>query len=195
MATHEIEPVAPVSEIDMEVVSGSATSGNQEQKAKASGWIAWAMDEVISIPGTNVKIGLDPIMGLLPGGGDFASGAVGCISLIEAMRRGIPMGAMWKITGNILVNAGFGSVPIIGDIFSLMFRSNSRNRDLINEHLQQAIAEGREASWWRVLPFVLVIIGVVLGAIVLNITLWSLLLAFVASGVSGVVEALSGSAQ
>ncbi len=149
--------------------------GQERKASKTSCFIAWIMDEAISIPGTKIKFGLDPLFGLLPGGGDFASSTAGVFALIEAVKRGLPVGAMWKIVGNILLNAGVGTIPIIGDIFSVIFRSNSRNRDVINENLRLAIDEGREPSWWRVVPIVGAIFVIVLCAISLNLYLWYLL--------------------
>ncbi len=153
-------------------VPDKAPGETREQRAKASGLVAWLMDEVISVPGTKVKIGLDPVLGLLPGAGDFASSTVSCVALLEAMRRGIPLKVQGQMIGNILINAGFGSIPIVGDIFSVIFRSNSRNRDIINQHLRESVEAGRDASWWRVLPAFLFIACFVLVTIAINFLLW-----------------------
>ncbi len=152
-----------------------------QEKAKATGAIAWLMDEVIPIPGTNVKIGLDPLLGAfsalgLPVG-DAVTNGVSLVALVEAVRRGLPFKSMMQIAGNILMNAGFGSVPVIGNIFSVFFRSNSRNRDVINEHLRKAIETGEPASWWRVVPVLVFLVVFVLGALTLNMLLWAFLAA------------------
>ncbi len=157
----------------------------QREASKVSCFIAWIMDEAISIPGTNVKIGIDPLLGLLPAGGDFAASTAGIFALIEAIKRGLPVAAMWKIVGNILLNAGVGTIPIIGDIFSVAFRSNSRNRDIINQSLREAVEAGREPSWWRVIPIIGFIILIVAVAMFLNLYLWYLLTNFAISWIPG----------
>ena len=141
------------------------------------------MDEVIPIPGTKVKIGLDPLLGAFSAlgvpVGDAVTNGVSLVALVEAVRRGLPFKSMMTIAGNILVNAGFGSVPVIGNIFSVFFRSNSRNRDVINEHLRKAIETGEPASWWRVVPVLVFLVVFVLGALTLNMLLWAFLAALV----------------
>ena len=142
--------------------------------------VAWLMDEVIPIPGTKIKIGLDPLLGAfsavgLPVG-DAVTNSVSLVALLEAVRRGLPFKSMMAIAGNILLNAGFGSFPIVGNVFSVFFRSNSRNRDVINQHLREAIASGEPASWWRVVPVLAFLVVSILGALALNMFLWALLM-------------------
>ncbi len=145
-------------------------------RSKATGVIAWIMDEAVTIPGTKVKIGLDPILGAMDPFfpvGEAVSNSVSIISLVEALRRGLPFKAMLRITGNILTNAGVGSIPIVGTIFSVFFRSNSRNREVINAYLRESIESGRKASWWRVVPLLVFLVAFVLGALVLNMLIWA----------------------
>ncbi|MEM7013344.1 MAG: DUF4112 domain-containing protein, partial [Verrucomicrobiota bacterium] len=129
----EVIVLNPKSESDIEF-----PEPEKNAKPKASSLVAKLMDEAITIPGTNVKLGLDPLMGALPIGGDMLGAGIGCISLVEALRWNLPTKIVWRIIGNIGLNLGFGSIPVIGDIFSVIFRSNSRNRDLIKDHLQEA---------------------------------------------------------
>lgn len=174
-----MKPVIPESpRIDPPALPALAevTPGPQSTSTRA---VAWLMDEVIPIPGTKIKIGLDPLLGAfsavgLPVG-DAVTNSVSLVALIEAVRRGLPFKSMMTIAGNILVNAGFGSFPILGNIFSVFFRSNSRNRDVINQHLREAIASGEPASWWRVVPVLAFLVVFILGALGLNMFLWALL--------------------
>tara|TARA_R110002096_G_scaffold4493_10_gene20843 strand:+ start:11736 stop:12338 length:603 start_codon:yes stop_codon:yes gene_type:complete len=187
----EAEPESSIEHDESGLVVSEPESGSEvpvEKRAevsKTSRFIAWIMDEAVSIPGTNVKIGIDPLLGLLPAGGDLAASCAGVFAFIEAVKRGLPIQALWKIVGNIILNAGVGTIPIIGDIFSVMFRSNSRNRDIINDNLRQALAEGREPSWWRVIPAVAAILVFVGCAITLNLYLWYLVTNFVIERVPG----------
>lgn len=163
--------------------------GQKKPKVVVASAIAWMMDEIIPIPGTKLKVGLDPLFGLLPGGGDLASSSISCVALLEAVRRGLPFRAVRQMSVNILLNAGVGSIPVVGDIFSVVFRSNSRNRDIIKANLDQALAEGREPSWWPVIFVLLFVGGVVAASIALNLFLWFWLFSNIVAGVNAVIGA------
>ena len=105
----------------------------------ASVWsrrIADLLDTCIRIPGTNTTIGLDPIIGLIPGIGDAISTLMGSIILAEALQRGVPGWLLIRLGGNMLLNAAIGAIPIIGDLFSAWFKSNTKNHALLNAFLQ-----------------------------------------------------------
>lgn len=180
--TFDLAVVDPVQDIEVEV---EVVNPGKKPKRTATGMVAWIMDEVVPIPGTKVKIGLDPIMGMLPLGGELVASAFSCIALVEAMRWGLPLRVTWQMIGNILLNLGFGTIPVIGDIFSVIFRSNSRNRDILKEHLQKALDEDRKPSWGPIILTVGFIFFIVIGAIFVNLFLWRLLLKFLAQGVAG----------
>lgn len=125
-----------------EAIEGSNLPNNEKsasdalrEKARTSKRVAWLLDECIKIPGTNIKFGLDPIMGLIPGAGDFTATLVGAMVLTEAGKKGIPFGALIKMGGNMLVNALCGALPVVGDLFSVWFKSNKRNYELLTEYL------------------------------------------------------------
>jgi hypothetical protein len=135
------------------VYLATVENGTRET-SRSSRAVAWLMDELISIPGTRIRFGLDPIIGLFSAlgipVGDALANVVSSVSLVEAIRKGLPFRSTLRILGNILLNAGGGSVPVAGDLFSFLFRSNSRNRDVIESYLASAEAVGRKPSWWRV---------------------------------------------
>lgn len=93
------------------------------------------LDDRFRIPGTDVRFGLDPIIGILfPGAGDAVTGA-GSIGLLAlALRRGVPASVLRKMVLNILIDAVFGSLPLIGDVFDVAFKANRRNMELLREH-------------------------------------------------------------
>ena len=93
------------------------------------------LDDRFRIPGTDVRFGLDPIIGIIfPGIGDAVTGT-GSIGLLTlAVGRGVPRVVLWRMVLNILIDLLFGSLPIIGDIFDVAFKANRRNLELINEH-------------------------------------------------------------
>ena len=121
------------------------------------------LDDRFRIPGTDVRFGLDPIIGIIfPGVGDAVTGtgAIGLLTL--ALRRGVPRVVIWRMILNILIDTIFGSLPVIGDIFDVAFKANRRNLELVLAH------EGPEAkaSVW---DYLVVALGV--GLAILSIVL------------------------
>jgi hypothetical protein len=96
--------------------------------------LARLMDTALRIPGTRVSLGADSVLGLIPGIGDFAAAAISLIIVNEARRLGVPNDKLLKM----LVNVGFdtvaGSVPVLGDVFDVYFKSNRRNFNLVLDH-------------------------------------------------------------
>lgn len=95
--------------------------------------IAKVMDTTIKIPGTSLYIGLDPLLGLIPGIGDALANLIGTIILGLGTRLQVPRIVLARMSLNLLINGTVGAVPIVGDLFSVWFRSHSRNAALLRE--------------------------------------------------------------
>jgi len=93
--------------------------------------LAKLLDTMIPIPGTRFRIGLDPLIGLLPGIGDAIANLLGSVILIMAARLGVPRIVLARMSLNVLLNGVIGAIPGIGDLYSAWFRSNVRNVDLL----------------------------------------------------------------
>ena len=117
-------------------------------------WIVALLDDRFRIPGTDLRFGLDPIIGIVfPGIGDAVTGT-GSIGLLTlAVQRGVPRVVLWRMVNNIVIDMIFGSLPIVGDIFDVAFKANRRNLELIREHE----SPGSKASFS---DYVVVAIGV-----------------------------------
>lgn len=103
------------------------------------------MDQAIRLPG-GFRIGLDGIIGLIPGVGDAATGLASLWLLNEAHRQGLPKSALMRMGGNILIDTTLGAIPVVGDVFDFFWKSNTRNLRIIEKHrLKQARAESRTA--------------------------------------------------
>ena len=96
--------------------------------------VARLMDEVFVIPGTNIRFGLDPIIGLLPGLGGAASAAVSLALIAMSARLRVPQVVLVRMAANVLINAGLDAVPVVGDVLTVFFRSNTRNHELLRKH-------------------------------------------------------------
>jgi hypothetical protein len=104
-------------------------------------FVAAVLDDSIRIPGTDYRVGLDPIVGVLPVAGDAVTGAVSLYIVAEAANLGVSLTTLVRMIGNIAVDVVGGSVPILGDIFDAAWKANTRNLEL-------AVADltGREPS-------------------------------------------------
>ncbi|WP_411906844.1 DUF4112 domain-containing protein [Rhizobium mayense] len=96
--------------------------------------LARLMDTALRIPGTRYSFGADSIIGLVPVVGDFAGAAISLYIVNEARRLGVPSDKLLKMLANIGFDAAAGSIPLVGDLFDVYFKSNRRNLDLILQH-------------------------------------------------------------
>jgi Domain of unknown function (DUF4112) len=95
------------------------------------------LEGLFTIPGTNQRVGLDVILGVLPIGGSVIAAAMGSYLAWEARNLGMSKTAMVRMAGNIGVDALLGAIPIIGAVPDLFFRSNTRNLRIIKRHLDK----------------------------------------------------------
>jgi hypothetical protein len=93
------------------------------------------LDSAFRVPGTNFEMGLEGLVGLIPGVGDFASAVVSLYVPFEAIRMGAPWAKVAQMLLNILIDALVGSVPVVGDLFDVAFKANNRNVRLLEEYL------------------------------------------------------------
>jgi hypothetical protein len=97
--------------------------------------LAWLLDNSIRIPIINYRIGLDAIVGLIPGLGDFAGLLVSSFIVIQAIRIGAPRATLLQMVLNITIEALIGLIPVLGDLFDATFKANARNVRLLNAAL------------------------------------------------------------
>jgi hypothetical protein len=97
--------------------------------------IANLLDTAIGIPGTKFRIGLDPILGIIPGGGDLIAAVISAYMVYLATRFGLEKEEIGKMFGNVAIETIFGSIPLVGDIFDAYFKANIRNLEILENHL------------------------------------------------------------
>jgi Domain of unknown function (DUF4112) len=130
------------------------------------------LDSAFAIPGTRFRIGLDGILGLIPGIGDATGAALSIYLIFEAARLGLPLSTLLRMVGNIAIETVIGAIPIVGDIFDIAWKANMRNMALVRTH--SGLAGLKERSPSQILRLLLVpIILAVLALIALPIlALW-----------------------
>ena len=98
---------------------------------------AYWLDEGIRIPGTRIRIGLDPILGLIPGAGDAAGAILSGAIVVEALRQRVSRYAILRMAANIAIDTLVGAVPIIGDLFDAGWKGNQKNLAILERHLAE----------------------------------------------------------
>src|SRR5690606_11008614 len=105
--------------------------------------LARLLDIAVRIPGTNVRVGLDPVLGLIPGVGDAAAGALSTYVILLAWRTGAPTSVLLRMLGNVGIDAVVGTVPLLGDLFDVGFKANARNVALLDRWMVRPTEERR----------------------------------------------------
>ena len=93
--------------------------------------LAAVLDDIFKIPGTKIRFGLDPIVGLVPGLGDVITGLLSFLIVFTAWRRGLARVTMMRMVANIAIDTILGSIPILGDVFDTVWKSNRMNYKLL----------------------------------------------------------------
>jgi hypothetical protein len=114
---------------------GQPDTLNDESVARNLERIAWVMDRAVTIPGTKISLGLDALLGLLPIGGDVATGLVQVALVLIALRHyHVPKTVAARMVGNVLLDVGVGAIPLLGDLFDVGFKANTRNVKLLEPY-------------------------------------------------------------
>ncbi|MFI4876492.1 MAG: DUF4112 domain-containing protein [Blastopirellula sp. JB062] len=95
------------------------------------------MENAVRIPGTRYRVGLDSLLGLIPGIGDFVTATAAFVLLWEARRLGIPLSKRTQMVGYIFFDMLIGIVPLAGDLFDAAYKSNTKILDMIEAHIAQ----------------------------------------------------------
>lgn len=148
-------------------------SAEQQSHHQELAWIdtaAGILDNRFRIPGTNIRFGIDFLIGIIPYVGDVVSFAISGLLVIVMARRGASGMALVKMVGNVWIDGAIGAIPLLGDLFDLRYRANLRNLRLMKEHY----AEGKHrGSAWPVVILLLMVLFALIGLSVWAV--WSVL--------------------
>lgn len=153
----------------------SETDLRRQALVEAAELLAKVLDTTVRIPGTSLYLGLDPLIGLIPGIGDVLANLIGTVILGMAARLEVPRIVITRMSLNLLINGVVGAVPIFGDLFSVWFCSNSRNAGLLRQAATQS-ARRTHADWTYVVGIiggtVVLLLGLVAFVLWMAISLW-----------------------
>ena len=132
--------------------------------------LGYLLDNSIPIPGTRFRIGLEAIVGLVPGVGDLVGGGFSLYIILQAARMGVPPSLLARMGWNLLVDVAVGAIPFLGDLFDAGFKANMRNLALLERHAQGP-GEARRASRRFVAVLAVLLVLVLVGAFALAVFL------------------------
>ncbi len=104
------------------------------------------LDSRFRIPGTGIRFGYDSLAGLVPGIGDTVGVALSAWLIYEAWRIDVPRNVLLRMAANAGIDYVVGSVPLLGDVFDVFFKSNRRNVELLNQDLRRRIVEREKTA-------------------------------------------------
>jgi uncharacterized protein DUF4112 len=135
--------------------------------------LARLLDAAVRVPGTNIRFGLDAVLGLIPGAGDIAGGILSTFIIVQAAKLGAPRSVLARMVTNVAVDSIVGVVPILGDLFDVGWKSNLRNIALLERYVERPQAT-RAASRWAVIGAVatVAVIVVAMIAVVVMVVRW-----------------------
>ena len=132
--------------------------------------LASLLDDLFRIPGTSLRFGLDPLIGLIPGLGDLITGAASFLIILAGWQRGIPRVTLTRMVANVVIDTLVGSVPLAGDVFDAAWKSNRKNLTL----LQRASTPAAPRQTWKDRLFLAAIVIALALVIIVPIALITL---------------------
>ena len=150
----------PSREVDWELLPPEDRQQRRSQVEGIFKWVALLMDRLIRIPGLKKRLGLNPILDLVPGIGDIAAAFISVSVLIYGVRRGVPKVLLGRMALNVLINELVGIIPVVGSAFAFWFTANTRNYDLLREHLDmpRRSSKGDKVFVGAILSLVIIVI-------------------------------------
>jgi hypothetical protein len=141
-------------------------SPSQSQRLEALRRAARLLDSAVVVPGTSLRIGLDPILGIIPGVGELVSPLFTVSILWHAREFGVPRLVLLRMILNVAIDAMVGAVPLVGDLFDVAWKANTANLALLERH----VSEPRVATfgdWLFVVAMVTLLVGVAVAPFVI----------------------------
>jgi hypothetical protein len=154
-------------------------SPDEQRRLERVRRIATLLDNAVPIPGTSYRVGIDPILGLLPGLGDAIGALMAGYILVESARLGVARSVLLRMLLNIGVDSAVGAIPGVGDLFDFVWKADARNLSLLQRHLDAPVRTRRVSNG------VLVGVGLAVGLLALGAVALVVLLAQLVSRLLG----------
>jgi hypothetical protein len=149
--------------------------GATTDQLRAARALSRLLDTALRVPGTRIRFGLDPLLGVVPGLGDVAGAAMAGYVVILASRLGAPTPVLLRMLANVGVDTVLGTVPFLGDAFDVAWKANVRNLALLDRYMETPGTTRRAST--LVVAGILVAVGLLAaGAVLLTVLLFRALL-------------------
>ncbi len=137
----------------------NSTKHRKSQPDHASKLAHW-LDDRFKIPGTDIRFGLDPIISLVPGAGDWLAGALSSYFILLGARAEVPQSVLLRMGFNVLLDILIGSIPLLGDIFDIGWKANTKNAELLEKYQKDAASTEKQSKvmLWIVAAILLIAI-------------------------------------
>jgi len=153
----------------LEFVPDDEQERQREALRESADSIAHLLDSVVHIPGTSIRLGLDALLGLIPGLGDWIANFIGSTILFLAVKLDVPKIVIVRMAFNVGINTMIGAIPGLGDLFSIWFRSNLKNARLLRRYTSKRTPRATSGDW-------LFVIGLLTGTFAISIGTFALIL-------------------
>jgi hypothetical protein len=150
------------------IMPGDRRSESDSERERTLRLLAFLTDNLFRLPGTNWRVGLDPIVGLFPVVGDLASAVVSLYIMQAAARFDVPRSTLARMSFNVAIDYLLGAIPLIGNVFDFWWKANDRNVRLLERALAAPPGQRRRnkaADWLFMGLIVLVLIGAFVGSL------------------------------
>jgi hypothetical protein len=139
----------------------SAADSNSAERIQRLRTLAWLLDNSIPLPG-GYRIGIDALIGLVPGVGDAVGALISAYIVNEARALGAPRSVLLRMISNVMIETVIGSIPFAGDLFDAAFKANTRNLALLARYQLDPIGSRRGSRWFVIGFFLLLALCVAL---------------------------------
>jgi hypothetical protein len=132
-----------------------------ERRMQALRSLQRLLDEAFRVPGTNLRFGWDPLIGLVPWAGDVLTAVLSCAIIVQAHHMRVPRVVQLRMLMNVAIDIFVGVVPVVGDLLDFAWKSNTKNMALLEKHAAQ-VRPSTAGDWIFVTGVVLAVIAVAL---------------------------------
>ncbi len=146
----------------VEIAERGITGNDPASRMRRVRVLAQLLDNSITIPGTGRKIGLDPIVGLIPGIGDLIGAVLSAYIILEAARADVSGFMLVRMVANVGFDTLLGSIPVLGDVFDAMWKSNTKNVAMLERHVSKQTSQSARGRGYSAGAVVLTVIALLL---------------------------------
>lgn len=131
-----------MTETPKEIETSASVTSKQIRELEWIEKLTHYMDNLVRVPGTKFRFGIDPILGLIPFGGEIVSFVISSIILLALIRHGTSGKLVVLMLSNVAVDTLAGAIPFLGDIFDFTFKANKRNVNLLKQYHHEGMHKG-----------------------------------------------------